>query len=236
MRWKFERSDTSKELLRIEKDAIYRLMERMDKADSINSIGPVAEEISGFLGNKLLHDSLSLDQLRELMALYERMANLYTKKAALLVDTNPRIEAVRTMKLDLCYKFMQALCDKGDELKIRHSFFSNQSTNIAASNAIELILQSIKTLNDQYDKKEITFDEFKQGALACLSEDKPEVKCLNQHRGIKQILTNLLTAIGLLGIGYAIVAACKGSWTVCPVDTDSGEAVEQLKRSIGKLI
>lgn len=55
---------------------------------------------------------------------------------------------------------------------------------------------------------------------------------LSEHRGCKELLANLLLAIGTLGIGYALAALYTQSFMPIKLNTQSVHCMEQALKSV----
>ena len=100
--------------------------------------------------------------------------------------------------------------------------------------SINSITNELNTISWEYVNKG-NLDEFKNAAKNLFDERQPDIAILNSHRGWKQIVTNILTAILGLGVIYGIAAAINGSFTVFKTSTDAGNKVEDLAQSIDSL-
>lgn len=102
-----------------------------------------------------------------------------------------------------------------------------------AKNAIESIRENIKKLYKQYiTTPAMTLTEFKEEAKSFLREDCKEVQTLNSHRGVKQIIANLLLAILSAGFLYGLAALAKRTFFPINPNTDSGKKLNSLEDSI----
>jgi len=110
------------------------------------------------------------------------------------------------------------LKEKCEELHQRYPQDEADDLTTAFGTATQLIA----TLNgylERYNRQEIELAEFNQLASAEIRNNVNGV--LAQHRGIKEILINLLFAIGTLGIGYALAALFTQRFNPIRCQTDS---------------
>ncbi len=141
------------------------------------------------------------------------------------------------------YEHLSALVNKS--LKMRESTFPHYDTSPriplqdspykwAAVEAMELCL-ALKEEADNYflhEKTQKTYYTFKDSCLKKLYYAKPE---LEKHRGMKQILGNILLAIVGLGVGY--LAACAVNRVITGNflffnETSSANKINKLERSL----
>lgn len=101
-----------------------------------------------------------------------------------------------------------------------------------AHNAIASIHQNITKLYEQYIHNEINLEHFKTQAEPYLKKENENVQILQAHRGVKQILVNLLAAILGVGVIYGLAAWAKGEFLIFNPPTDSAEKLSNIKDSI----
>lgn len=111
---------------------------------------------------------------------------------------------------------------------------SNLKKYKTAHDAVSLVITKITELTNQYALNEIDLIQFQKESKAALSDHNDYIKALKTHRGWRQIIANLLTAI-IGGIFYLAAAACTGSWTLFKVPTDTGNRLKALSKSIEDL-
>ncbi len=100
-----------------------------------------------------------------------------------------------------------------------------------AKTAIDSIHRGINGLYESYIHGRINLAELKKEAKPYLNEESEHVQTLQSHRGVKDILLNLLAALGL-NIFYGIAALAKGSFLVFKSATDSATRLNTLDESI----
>jgi len=101
-----------------------------------------------------------------------------------------------------------------------------------AKKALDNIYNKINGLYESYIRKEIDLDQFKTDANVCLAEGSDDVQILKSHRGVKQILVNLLAFFLTGGIGYGIAALATGRLMLFNPSTNTGQKTDDLLQSI----
>lgn len=101
-----------------------------------------------------------------------------------------------------------------------------------AKKALDNIYNKINGLYQSYIRTEIDLDQFKSDAKDCLAEESDDVQILKSHRGVKQILVNLLAFFLTGGIGYGIAALATGRLMLFNPSTNAGQKTDNLLESI----
>lgn len=101
-----------------------------------------------------------------------------------------------------------------------------------AIKALDNIYEGINGLYQSYITREIDLDQFKSDAKVYLSEDCDDVQILKSHRGVKQILVNLLAFFLTGGVGYGIAALAAGRLMLFNPLTSSAQKTDNLLQSI----
>jgi hypothetical protein len=119
---------------------------------------------------------------------------------------------------------LDALFKKSEDLLRRHC-------NSAAGEAKYLIFD-LRSLNRWYfEEKKINEDEYKSRALTIINEARP---VLEQHRGFKQLLGNLVLLILTLGTAFIINKAVNGQFLFFQ-KTDSAQKLDDLTQTVSQL-
>ena len=140
----------------------------------------------------------------------------------------PSTVASRTLEVAKGMEALKALTAKRAEYDAE--FAATQDTKYQeASNAVERINHKLNDFSARYIDGSIDKARFSNLTKNVLSEANPDVQTLNTHRGIKQLLVNIATAFGLLGVFYAIAALATKSWTIFGVSTDAGSKLNDIK-------
>ncbi len=155
-------------------------------------------------------------------------------------EVQQQIDAQRVKDLIEVKKHLDRLSDKSAEFAGKiHALLQQDPVDIwkladytTAKTAMDSINKGINGLYENYIYGRINLAEFKKEAKPYLNEESEHVQTLQSHRGVKEILLNLLAAIVGLGIFYGIAAAVKGSFLVFKPATDSGEKLSDLGKSI----
>jgi hypothetical protein len=103
-----------------------------------------------------------------------------------------------------------------------------------AADAAKNIHSSIVGLTQKYIQ-DGDLESFKSESKTALQADNLNVKTLQEHRGLKLILTNLaalIFTVGLAHVGYSIY---NGRFSIFEPATDSSEKVEALRESVNTL-
>ncbi|TLY47041.1 MAG: hypothetical protein E6K54_07310 [Gammaproteobacteria bacterium] len=90
----------------------------------------------------------------------------------------------------------------------------------------------IRNLNRwHFEKKLIDPNDYKTRALAIIDKARPT---LEQHRGCKRILINLIALISTLGFAFIVNKGVNNRFLFCP-ETKSSEQLTKLEHSVSKL-
>ncbi|CAM2967284.1 hypothetical protein [Legionella worsleiensis] len=120
-------------------------------------------------------------------------------------------------------------------LKIKELAIRGPS-NRNAIDAAKSIVATLQSYRLNYITGKMTLNEFKNQSITLLNDENKDVKELKTHRGLKNILANLL--IALTGIGAVVIAARSvyhGKVTLFNTSTDSGSKVDAIKESLENL-
>ncbi len=145
-----------------------------------------------------------------------------------LKSNHARIEELKPVREQLA-----KIIEKQTDLAKR-STAKNDSFDLASQAALRVIAAMEKAQED-YVTDKISKPQLINRAKNILTPVNVDIKTLNTHRGWKQVLTNLLTAVLGLGVFYGIAAAAVKSFTLFPVATDSGNKLKSLEQSIDAL-
>jgi hypothetical protein len=74
---------------------------------------------------------------------------------------------------------------------------------------------------------------FKEQATKEIQEQRQGV--LNEHRGCKELLANLLLVIGTLGIGYALAALYTQRFLPIKLNTHNAECMDEALKSVERV-
>lgn len=122
------------------------------------------------------------------------------------------------VNLDDFTLWLNKLKEKRDNLHARYPEQEASDTNTAYG-ASSLLVSMLDRYVEQYKKGSLTPKQFKDSATRDITANYTGV--LGQHRGIKEILVNLLFALGTLGVGYALAALFTQSLTPIQCNTDT---------------
>lgn len=99
-------------------------------------------------------------------------------------------------------------------------------------NAIASIHNKVAGLYNEYISGDIELDDFKTKARPFLQVKNKDIQTLQSHRGVKQILVNLLAAIFSAVVIYGIAAFATGRIMLFNPSTNSGKKADDLRASI----
>ncbi len=138
----------------------------------------------------------------------------------------------RERQLSVYTEWLKKLEEKRDELHARYP----QDTEDDASKAYGAACQLVNILNgyiEQYKDQDITLKQFKENSSRVIQDKRQGV--LSEHRGFKEILMNLLLAIGTLGVGYAIAAIFKQSLTPIKCNTATVNLLNDVEHKLDEV-
>lgn len=163
---------------------------------------------------ELLSSSCAYDLLKQrVYPLPKRLAEECQLESLEYEPVKQTKQGTRDFKL-----WFNKLREKCEELHQRYPQDDATDLTTAFGTATRLIT-TLNSYLDQYHRQEIELAEFNQLASAEIRNNVNGV--LGQHRGIKEILINLLFAIGTLGIGYALAALFTQRFNPIRCQTDS---------------
>ncbi|BCA96365.1 hypothetical protein TUM19329_27260 [Legionella antarctica] len=138
---------------------------------------------------------------------------------------------------------LDALSDKKAEFVGKYSAHADKYPDDLATleefdkamQATENIYNRVNYLYDAYIHGEIELNVFKDEAAPLLDDTVEEVQTLKSHRGLKEIVINLLAAIFSIGIihGASFIATGKFEFRLFKPATKSGAIVDELEKEIG---
>jgi hypothetical protein len=126
-----------------------------------------------------------------------------------------------------------------NQLKIHHYNLHQQHPNDSRddpSTAFGAAYQLLNILNGyalSYKNQEIDLECLKKNSSRVIQERRNGV--LGQHRGSREILTNLLFALGTFGIGYALAAFFTQSFTPIKCKTNTVNILDATEETLVKL-
>lgn len=142
---------------------------------------------------------------------------------------------IRENQLRQYSQFLKQLEEKRDEFHQRYPDDLDDDVTKAYGAACQL-LNILYGYAESYKNQDINLDEFKEHSSRVIKDRRNGV--LGEHRGYKELLTNLLLAIGTLGIGYAIAALFTQSLTPIKCNTKTTNLLvdtEESLISVGKM-
>lgn len=136
---------------------------------------------------------------------------------------------LREQQLGEYYKILKQLEKKRNEFHISYP----QDIEDDITKAYGAACQLVNILNgyaEQYKNQDITLIQFKAHSSRVIQSRRNGV--LGEHRGFKELLTNLLLVIGTLGIGYIIAAFFTQSLTPIKCNTKTVNLLNDIKLTL----
>ncbi|MCL9682796.1 hypothetical protein [Legionella maioricensis] len=137
---------------------------------------------------------------------------------------------------------LDALSDKKAEFIGKYSAHAERYPNDLAKleefnkaiQATENIHHNVTSIYNAYVYGDIELDHFKEAAAPLLDNDVEDVQTLKSHRGLKEIVVNLLAAILTVGLIHTAAAIAKGKFEfrLFKPATKSGVIVDNLEDAI----
>jgi len=140
--------------------------------------------LTAFIDSKMI----SQEEKTELLQAYRQANSLEVE----LINPTPEEQNFNRQLLDLYFK----ACEH------HYKFEKNHALNYEnAAKAAKKLYTRLYAAMTEYSKNKtpVSYDRFRKKCKRAIALAKPE---LEQHRGLKQIIGNILLCIALLGIGY----------------------------------
>ena len=118
---------------------------------------------------------------------------------------------------------------KKTKFHLDHPDHLKKDTNQAYGAVNDLITQ-LDSYAVAYKNSELSLKDFKRKSTGVIQECRYGV--LKNHRGYKEVITNLLFAIGTIGIGYALASTYSGTFTPIKCNTDSANKLQETQISV----
>ena len=184
------------------------------------------------LEEALLEEALLEEEALEEEALEEAKALETAKGSEEAVTPTPEDDKANLANLDpVLDKELHKVRYNIARMKAKITDLQDDGKDTPASLAARTLCNELTDYADQYATKTIELDTFQTKSndsinKARLELDKPRGHC------VKHILANLAVAVATLFIGYAIWAACKGTFFVVNPNTDSTNIAEDVRDSV----
>ena len=211
-----------------------------DVADITNKIKDKIKEINTFLSTstptiikslaafrtRYSNQQSFLEQLEknfnilidERAVLQNTISTLINEKTGLIKKTSTLIDETTSLKKII-------LTERKEEIELLQSMIAKMQKHAGllktrgykpASAQMEKLCEKLnKAINDNYinnfTSKQDALTQLQQSCRTILSDES--LKPLYQHRGYKHVLGNILLAVGLLGVGYAVAITAKKCFT-----------------------
>ncbi|MCL9683723.1 hypothetical protein [Legionella maioricensis] len=141
-------------------------------------------------------------------------------------------KTLREKKLSEYTKLIKQLEAKRDEF---HTRYPNDSCD-DITNAYGASCQLVNILNgyaESYKNQDITLTQFKENSSRVIQNRRSGV--LGEHRGVKELLINILLVIGTLGIGYAVAALFTQNLSPIKCNTDTVNLLTKTKEILDEV-
>lgn len=212
-----------------------RLEAEQDEQEELVQNQPVLIESNGSDFNENQEDT---DDFEDAIGDFED--SIDTTIVTSIENSKPQLNPQRVNDLVDVKKRLVLLSDKSAEFEGKIKALENQqpvdaqklADYLKAKAAVDSIYKDINGLYENYVYGLISLAELKNDAKTHLGEENEHVQTLQSHRGLKEILINILAAIVGLGIFYGIAAAVKGSFLVFKPATDTGAKLSDLGETI----
>jgi hypothetical protein len=169
------------------------------------------------IGFESVDDFESVKKLRETELFFLKNGGLKEFK---FPDCKSNINPVLLTYIDIEIQ-LDVLFKKSEDLLRRNC-------NLAAWEARYLI-SDFRNLNRWYfEEKKINYDQYQSRALQIINETRP---VLEQHRGFKEILVNLVILIATLGAAFIVNKVVNGHFLFFP-KTDSAKLLDTISQTL----
>ncbi len=126
-------------------------------------------------------------------------------------------------------KIVKKLASKRDDFHLRYPKDSCYDMTKAYGATYQLV-KNLSGFSESYKEGIMPLNVFKAQTTQAIQRQRQGV--LSEHRGCKELLANLLLAIGTLGIGYALAALYTQSFMPIKLNTQSVHCMEQALKSV----
>lgn len=147
--------------------------------------------------------------------------------------SEPNRRNVREEQLSQYLKLLKRLEIQRDELHIRYPEESADDPTAAYGAASQLV-NILKGYAESYKNEEIDLIRFKEHSSRVIQTKRNGV--LREHRGCKEILTNLLLVLGTLGVGYLLAALFTKSFTPIKCNTKTVNMLNKTEETLDQVV
>lgn len=138
----------------------------------------------------------------------------------------------RELQLGQFDKILKQLMGKRDEFHLSYPKESCDDVTKAYGAAYQLV-KKLTGFSHSYREGMMDLKMFKEQATKEIREQRKGV--LNEHRGCKELLANLLLVIGTLGIGYALAALYTQRFLPIKLNTHTAECMDEALKSVDQV-
>ncbi|WP_298621823.1 hypothetical protein [uncultured Legionella sp.] len=135
----------------------------------------------------------------------------------------------RDIQLRAFDKVLKQLVSKRDEFHLNCPKDSKEDAT-KAYGAAYLLVNKLTGFSHVYKEGWMDLKTFKELTIKEIQQQRQGV--LSKHRGCKELLANLLFAIGTLGMGYALAALYTQSFLPIRVNTDTANCLDDALKSV----
>lgn len=135
----------------------------------------------------------------------------------------------RELKLVQFDKILKQLIIKRDEFHRHYPKQTSEDIKTAYGASYQLV-KKLSGLSQSYKDEIINLQVLKEQATKEIRKQRKGV--LSEHRGCKEILANLLLAIGTLGVGYILAALYTQRFMPIKLNTHTGECLDSALKSV----
>lgn len=135
----------------------------------------------------------------------------------------------REFKLAQFDKILKQLINKRDEFHRHYPKQTSEDSKTAYGASYQLV-KKLSGLSQSYKDGIINLKVFKEQATKEIREQRRGI--LSEHRGCKEMLANLLLAIGTLGVGYVLAALYTQRFMPIKLNTHTAECLDSALKSV----
>ncbi|BCA95431.1 hypothetical protein TUM19329_17920 [Legionella antarctica] len=139
---------------------------------------------------------------------------------------------LRERKISQYTQLLKRLELKRDEFHTRYPEDSCDDVSKAYGAACQLV-NILNGYAVSYKRQTIDLNQLKENSSRVIQSRR--IGILGEHRGVKELLTNLLFAIGTLGIGYAFAALFTQSFTPIKCNTDTVDLLNETNKKLDEI-
>ncbi|KTD32375.1 hypothetical protein Lmor_2313 [Legionella moravica] len=144
-------------------------------------------------------------------------------------DLKSKQMKARELQLHQFDRLVKQLVIKRDEFHKRYPLELDDEVKKPYGAACQLV-QRLMSYSEMYKEGIIDINEFKEQATHEIREQRKGV--LSEHRGYKELMANILLALGTLGIGYVIAALFTQSFSPIKLNTSTVNQLDETLNAV----